>query len=155
MRKLLVVVLALLLAACATPSQAEALALRDAHTKLVAAKEASDAAHKLALTAFRDELITRTMESIDQAVLDEIGIASKDGLEEAEVRAINKKAAELRAAGLNAIQKLYAASVNTKPEKDYNDLWTALDGYWQSRLSVDIKQYDLVKKVFGGTDGVR
>lgn len=153
------VLLVLLLCSCAAfaPSRDEIALVKQAHEKLAVAKETADRASLSGLKAFRDELIVRSVAEVDQAALDEIGVASKDGLEEAEIRAISKRASELRAEALKHINAGYDKVADNNAKREFDELYSLISAYWMAKLDTESQKVELISKIYkeGVTNGVR
>jgi len=154
----LLLVFALFMAGCTSPSQGllETKALLGAMGELERAKAVNDQVNEKGLLAFKAELTSRALGEIEQAALDEIAVASRDGLEEAEARAINKKADQLRKDALKSISDAYDAVANHEARKSFNALYQAMYAYWFAKLDKETAQYELLSKVIPeANNGVR
>lgn len=123
--------------------------MRDAQAKLDLAKRNADDVNVKALTLFRDQLVIKSLEAIDQAALDEIGKASRDGLTEDESKAIADQASALRATAIKSINEAFSSVSDTKAKQEYDKLYVMLTSYWTARLGIDEQNVILMQQLGG------
>lgn len=158
---------ALLCGPCATvcggcaifaPPKEDTAAVRMAIGKMDEALAATDKLHDASLVQFRDQLLVKSFEAIQQATLDEINKAAAPTTDVAgavvpgvltpdEVAGINAKADVLRAKAVESINKAYAAGLLPQPRKDLGEVYAALRTYFLTRLNSDEQKAVLVEEI--------